>query len=781
MKFRYVSNNKDKVSRPLGLMDFRAISNDRLVIENCNKAREAIEQGDKATYALYKEKLPMAFWLGYNDEGRRAASAQTPTQYFYIDIDHAKVRAGVVMNHLVKVLNDPCNYLRALHEAGVRMIHETPSGGTRIVVLAQDDYTSVEEHMKDFVSKYDLTSFGDIDYVVKDFARGSYMVKNEWIVYFDSALFTETPEKTPIVQSKATAAGSSKTADLPEITDAMRNIKYNGKLVSEIAEAYVAEHPVPEEGQRHPYYNELIKNFRNLCESDAATVFAVLPLCEGTPERRWSQCQSICKSNNTSLLPKDFYYWMKKKGYVVSKRDEPLKAYLGGEPQTYAAPPAMPPVFREFCSICPPDFVYPTVIALMPVMGTLTSFLRADYMDYTEQSTTFFSCIYAPPSSHKGFVKKIVELLMQKIMVRDEINSLREQLWLVDERTRSDNEKGHDLPHVMVRIMPAINSLPEFLEKMRDNKGYHMFTFAEEVDTFKKGSSTAGADKSDLFRTAWDNSTYGQSFRGTGTFKGTVKVYYNILLTGTQGAVKKYYHNVEDGMVTRVSICEIQNQKFAKFQAWERLSDRQMKVIDDFIDRCEDNTYGDPLDVDIDEARACPNSKTYDQNFKWKFTLKKKTHVDMDWIYPTLLDWLEEKRLEASMQYDEAMDVFRRRTAVKGFRLALVCMACWAKVSVREKKVIKDFVVWFMNIDLEESLKLFGKKYNELQEASINDPVHHNGLYDSLGDTFTKTDIINQCVKLGVHSRVKQIIYRWKADKVIDKIGENEYKKLKRS
>jgi hypothetical protein len=45
--------------------------------------------------------------------------------------------------------------------------------------------------------------------------------------------------------------------------------------------------------------------------------------------------------------------------------------------------------------------------------------------------------------------------------------------------------------------MPAIFSVPEFLEKMRDNKGYHMFTFAEEVDTFAKGAKAGGGgDKS---------------------------------------------------------------------------------------------------------------------------------------------------------------------------------------------------------------------------------------------------------------------------------------------
>lgn len=370
---------------------------------------------------------------------------------------------------------------------------------------------------------------------------------------------------------------------------------------------------------------------------------------------------------------------------------------------------------------------------------------------------------------------------MKKIRVRDEINNIREQLYLIDTRTKSDNEKGVDIPHVMVRIMPAINSLPEFLEKMRDNHGFHMFTLAEEVDTFKKGSSSGGADKSDLFRTAWDNSEYGQSFKSASTFKGMVKVYYNILLTGTPGAVKKYYSNVEDGMVTRISICEIENQQFAKFQAWKQFTKKQMDVVNSFINRCDANTYKDPCEVDEAEALVYSNNtKNYDENVKWKFNLRDKQKVDMSWLYPTILDWLEEKRIEASRDYNQAADTFRRRTAVKGFRLGMICICCWAQVKERERNIIKEFVRWFMERDLAESLKMFGEKYNSLQNAVVDSATHHKSLFNSLGNEFTRVELINQCIKQNIHSKVKLIIHRWKADKVIEVIDKEHFKKAKK-
>ena len=782
-KFRYVSFNKQATSKPLDLKWFKAIGADREVVENCDKARACHEQGDKEGYQQYKDKLPMAFWLGYNDEGKRAASKQTPTQYFYIDIDHAKATTKQVLQHIMTDLcpneEDIAELNTRLHEVGIRLVHETPSGGVRIVVLATQDFTTVEEHLKWFVKRFGLEQFGDIDYVVKDFARGSFMVKNEWIHYLDERLFDEVPAKSPIISSSASAGGAAASVELPEITEKELNYKSNGVLLSKIAGEYVIDQGgVPEEGKRHAFYNELVKNFRNLCDSDPRVIFAVLPLCEGTPEKRWSQCTSICKTNNTSLLPKDFYFWLKKRGYVTSKKDEPIKEILAADIVRHELPPCYPPVFREFCNACPPDFVYPTVIALLPVMGTLASYVRSEYMDMSVQSTTFFSCIYAPPSSYKSFAGNIVDMLLKKVKVRDEMNSLREQLWLVEQNTKADNEKGKDLPHVMVRIMPPINSLPEFLEKMRDNKGYHMFTFAEEVDTFAKGSKAGGSDKSDLFRTAWDNKEYGQSFRSNNTFKGVVKIYYNILLTGTNGAVTRYYSNVEDGMVTRISICEIENQKYAKFQAWKRFSKKQMEVIDKFISRCDENTYRDPCEMQLGDALVyTDNIKDYDENVKWRFTMKEKQKVDMSWLFPTILEWLEKKRIEASLSQNDAMDVFRRRAGVKGFRVGLLSYCCWDKVKDREKAVIKKFVRWFMDRDLEESLKMFGTKYNELQ-ASVEQPsVRHNNLFTTLESEFTKNDVITACMKQGIRSKVSLILHRWKEDKAIEQLAKDTYKK----
>ena len=794
-KFRYVQNKKQTKSLPLDAAQFDAISTDLHLAYICDEARKAKTNGNDEEYDKQKGDLPLAFWIGYNSKGVRQADKQTPTQYFYIDIDHPKMEPKSMWQEIMmnmervfakeKTSEDDLT-IDIRKRYGIRLVHETPGGGLRIVILATQNLSSVEEHIKWFAEKFYLSAFGDVDTVVHDLARGSFMVKKDWIHYYDAALFSEEPTFKPITKGGSDASavsGEAETKTLPEITEKQRNFMFGGKLVREIAEEYVVDQGgVPEEGLRHQFYNDLIKNFRNICNNDPRIVFAVLPLCEGIPEKRWSQAASICKTNNTTRIPKDFYFWLKKRLYIKTADAKVLLEAIEEEPVTRKPMPPLPPVFREFVSTAPEDFKYPMIVALLPIMGTLTSYLKADYYDFTEQTTSFFSCIWAPPGCGKSFTKKVVNILMKKLKLRDEVNNLREQLWLVDNRTQGKDDKGLDLPHVMVRIMPAINSLPEFLEKMRDNRGYHMFTFAEEVDTFKKGSTSGGADKSDLFRTAWDNSDYGQSFKGTNTFKGTVKLYYNILLTGTPGAVKNYYSNVEDGMVQRISICEIENQQFSKFVAWKQLTPKQMEIIDRFITRCDDNSYMEPLKCTSEEANAYnTTSANFDKNVKWKFKMRPRQEVDMSWLKEDIMRWLEETRIDSSLVFDLAKDTFRRRTAVKGFRLALLCTACWANVGKREKKVIRDFVMWFMDRDIEESLKMFGKQYNDLQSTALPDAVkRHANLYADLNDTFTKTELISLCLKKGIKSKAALIIHRWKEDDAIKEIKSETYQKKKK-
>ena len=83
----------------------------------------------------------------------------------------------------------------------------------------------------------------------------------------------------------------------------------------------------------------------------------------------------------------------------------------------------------------------------------------------------------------------------------------------------------------------------------------------------------AGGNKDDMLRIAWDNGKYGQHFKSANTVKGSVNLYWNVLITGTLPQVLNYFKNVENGLVTRCSFCSIDNQEFADAPSLEA-SDR---------------------------------------------------------------------------------------------------------------------------------------------------------------------------------------------------------------
>ena len=71
-------------------------------------------------------------------------------------------------------------------------------------------------------------------------------------------------------------------------------------------------------------------------------------------------------------------------------------------------------------------------------------------------------------------------------------------------------------------------------------------------------------------------------------------------------------------------------------------------------------------------------------------------------------------------------------------------------------------MLWWMDVDLENSLKLFGDKYNDIQSKTTIKSRAYGGIYDSLPSTFEKSDLLAASLKNGIRTPVKIIIYKWK-------------------
>lgn len=723
-----------------------------------------------------KIQLPAICWNGKSTTGRRKAEDMRPTQYFMVDVDHC---------------DEPRKAWEQIKDEAIKMhlafAHITPSGrGLRLVFKATEDFPTVEEHMHFVGDKLKLSEFGDFDTAVKDLSRLSFIPKLDDVLFRSPSLFeVEDPAYTPIKPLATEKQEQQKTTvEVKEenVPEDVEKYMYRGHRVADIIAKYMEIYGEPCQGERHNFYNQLVKYFRCICDNNPYVLNALLPRFGHTEEETLSQCQSICRTNTVGRLPREFFLFLVKNGfYDKNTKPEDEEEEVEEKAPLIDSMPALPPVFREIVATAPKDFKIPCINALMPIMGTLTSYLRADYpLDAEEHATSFFSIIYAPSGAGKSFVKRFVKQLLSDLALRDKLCDQRDSIYNSEREIKSGNEKGPKNPHTQLRLCEPKISETELLEKQANNQGHHMFTYAAEIDQWAKGARAAGGNKDDMLRIAWDGGEYGQHYRSANSFKGKVNLFWNILMTGTEDQMRNYFKkNAANGLVQRCCFTEIENQRFSGVNIWKKISAQGQRAIERFKARCDERCYSTPLDYDMSELEDV-NEEDFDKVVPWKYSFKPFTHVDMDFLWPTINKFIKEQLDIAKMEQSDARDSWRKRSAVRGFRLGMVCTQCWDKIGAKEKKIICDFVSWWMRVDVEASLKPFADEYNEINGESLR-RTKKQSLYDACPDNFSWTELQSLCLRNNVRSRVRNVICEWKKMGIIQENEPKQYTKIRKS
>ena len=775
----------------------------KLVLENENWMKQIDEYRETGNTEL-KQSLPSINFVGYSVRGR-ANDAMIPTQLFMIDIDHIPEDKDCRQVWDTLCMKVDWDWI----VDNVILAHISPSGHGIHIIFRSQGYPTLIENMNAVNEIFNFDEYGDYDTAVKDFARVSFAFKASEILFESARLvmgtepdfgesivnpaFQETlPESETEVQGEASkvAKKASRTisANVPVLSEEeikkYEQMEFRGTPLINIVKKWVEHRGTPDAGEVHNYYNEMIKYFRNITSNNRKWLFAILPKFGHSDEECWSQIVSITKANTLSRIDKEFYFWLRDSGFWVAREGEAnaLKEYMmSDEEKDSNKMPALPPVFREFVKSAPKDFHLSVINALMAIMGFLSTYVKAKYpYDDRWHTCSFFSIIYAPAGTGKGFVERLLDKLMDYVTLRDAVQSMRENIYLRIISKKGANDKSPDLPHTSLRVIPSKNSEAEFLTKQQDNHGAHMFTYAAEMDEWAKGEKAAGGNKSDMIRVAWDNGEYGQQFKSANTFRGKVRLYWNVLITGTMAQVNNYFKNVENGLVTRCCYTTIENQEFQLATIWKPIPAKGLETIKKYCKRCDDNTYETPCTVDLDEAKMLSDDE-FDKQVDWQFKFKEKQEVDLSWIMPTIEKFQKEQCDQAALAYDKARDTFRRRVGVRGFRLALLCTTLYQTVGARERKIICNFVEWWMHQDIECTLQLWGKKYNEIVENATTQNISQRDVYSQLKDEFTIDDLYVVCKREGIKTRLKQIIYNWKKGHHIEVVVNGKrFRKVKK-
>ena len=544
-----------------------------------------------------------------------------------------------------------------------------------------------------------------------------------------------------------------------------RGIPYS-EIVNELIERTGGQ---PFEGERNNRLYLICRLLANITDRQPDRLFKVCPRFGLSDQEVRTCCESACKSARTERLPYVLYKVLRDLGIDPNGNNTREKDTFDKDAATAAATPAtiemiksshLPPLIREFVDTAPDDFKTATAMACLPVCGFLGSRLRSRYIDGEMQAPSFIVNIIAPAASGKGSLLRVPDICLEKIRAKDDEGRMKEMEYQRQTKLNKNQKKQVDEPQPIVRDIPAKVSVAQLLKRMVQAQGLHLISISPEADTLTNSNkSGAWAQKSDIYRVAQDadGGRYGQDYKSDVSFSATCKMRYNLLTLGTPGAFARAYPDVEDGLITRCIMVELPSQFGKPMPIRKPLTTRQMNTINDRIealmDICQDA-----------EGNVLP-----------------EYHLNLEWLNKSMAEWIGNQQLTAVRDEDHARDQFMRRAALIGFRAGMLAAFLWGiRLNKEHKEYTTEFAIWVAENILNALHGRYSTKVNE-QAQLYEAPVarRYPSLFEAMNDVFTLGDLQKAARAQSIVSPLKNIIFRWSDNHLIEKQGDTFVKLMK--
>ena len=665
--------------------------------------------------------------------GKRVSADAIPSGLAMLDVDHVEEPRAWFDSIDKQLLSDNRIYLVAITASGK---------GLRLIGERQES-ESIEAAQLRIATALGIKEY---DAVTKDLARASYVVPRDYILWiYEAGLFSEE-ERKDLIQLvsflPALPPHHEEKDTSHEETPMYRGIAYEA-IINQLMLAMGAAGGA-EIGERNTVYFSLANYMRYICDFNADLLLAILPdfgLSESERRQAISSAIGRPRKSQTPVIVQS--------AIAICERESLLGARgVRTEKATDLPLPELPRLLKLVCRRLPEDYRPAMVIAALPVLGTLATRIRFEYLDRQEQSLSFFSCITAPAASGKSFIRKPLDLLLTPINEQDAIEREKEQAYKDKLRASKNSKNQPEDPHACPRNNGVAISIAKLLQLLTYAEGKHLIGIGEEMDTLVK-SERAGvwSQKSDIYRLAFDNAEYGQAYMSDASFNAHIKVYYNLLLTGTPNSMKRFFKDLENGLATRVCFAQLPDTSFTEIPIFAPYTEAE---------RAEIIRWARQLDAEQGTIE-CPQVGT------------------------VIANWLEAKRQQAIDADSHAMDTLRRRAAVMGFRAG---MLCYLLENRKFTKTVGQFAEWVAEYVFRNQMELWGEQMEQELTGAL-DAMTERGAASSLlallPKDFTTADLIrlrarkNQSV---TPTSVNSLLCRWRKLGRIDKTADGHWKRL---
>ena len=670
-----------------------------------------------------KKELPV--WLplaaSFNNGTRKAEDA-VPSGLYFLDIDEKGLT-----EQLWKKVHDE-NLIEAFR---IVYFAESAGGGTHIWAWRTPGL-SIEEDIQRLASRLGV----GYDSHVTDLARCCFMVSEQYVKLLDTGVFEASPSQADDMDAESSVSIS--TSPLSEGLGEAFSGTFHGIPYEKIVQAMLWKlgyGDAPAEGERNTALYTLSRYLRFICDFDEQKLFAILP--------HWGlsdhEVLSTIKSAVGSVRPAGIPSQMQE---VLTSLGAALKVEVEKAEESIIAPvdDALPGILQDLAEHAPEEFKEATLIAAMPMLGTLATGIRAKYRDGKMNSASFIVDIEAPQATGKSFVDSEFELLMDPIIKQDEVEWQKEMAYSL---AKKNGEEAQN-PCSQIRIIEPNIGVSAFLERALYAKGKHLFTYAPEIETVQKNNrGGAWTEKNDLFRLAYDNKPWGQHRISKDSFSGKVTLYYNMVMCGTPNKCRAFFADAESGLVSRVTpvvLPDMVGARMPEFKAWTKDEEERVK-------------------------RQC------------LCLMDEEGEVSLPLINKAIAEWDESKRQEYLQTLRYSLDVLRRRAALNGFRAGIIAYLLEGRQET--ERAIK-FALWFAERCLYYQLQIYGDKIDALYNGSLSMKAAKGNIryLDTLPLEFTKEDLVGMRLANGESPVVKTIICRWVKEGKIEKTGPNLWKKV---
>ena len=714
--------------------------------------------------------------------GKRISADAVPSGLAMLDIDHVDNPRAWFESLIAK--------RSTLNDNHIVLVAITASGHGLRIIAERMTLEPIEAAQLRIATALGITEY---DAVTKDLARASYIVPRSYILYCNEDGLLNLPENPSSITSglypenpssitsglypdngfqeppaSSFASDAIRQLALPPhnptgeaVQTAQRSISDNGLSVAESDGLCYRDIPYKDivdqlliatgngggaiQGERNTVYFSLANYMRYICDFNPELLLQVLPdFSLSEPERRQAISSAIGRPRKSEIP----VIVQSAVAICEREREANVKSQITNAKSTDLALPELPRLLRLICRRLPAEYRPAMVIASLPVLGTLATRIRFEYLDRQEQSLSFFSCITAPAASGKSFIRKPLDLLLTPINEQDTIEREKEQAYKDKLRASKNSKNQPEDPHACPRNNGVAISIAKLLQLLTYAEGKHLIGIGEEMDTLVK-SERAGvwSQKSDIYRLAFDNAEYGQAYMSDASFNAHIKVYYNLLLTGTPNSMKRFFKDLENGLATRVCFAQLPDTSFTEIPVFAPYTDSE---------KAEIIRWARQLDAE-QGTLVCPQLNT------------------------VIADWLERKRQQAIDADNHAMDTLRRRAAVMGFRAG---MLCFLLENHKYTKTVGQFAEWVAEYVFRNQMELWGDQMEQELTGALNALTERgaaSSLLALLPRDFTTTDLIrlrarkNQSV---TPTSVNSLLCRWRKIGRIDKTADGKWHRL---